>query len=527
MTTTHRRGKAALSALAVAGLVALAGCTAPVAPAPAGSPPPATAAPGAITEDSVKAGVGALDGIVNAGMTATGIPGVAVAVVHQGEVVYAKGFGLREVGKPEAVDTGTVFQLASVSKSISSTVIAAAVKQGKVAWDVPVQKFRPGFTLSDPWVGSHVTVADMFSHRSGLPDHAGDILEDLGYQQDQIIERLRFLPLEPFREAYEYTNYGLTAAGETVAAATGVAWPDLAQQELFGPLGMTSTSFRFADLQKRSDRAALHVQVNGAWKPDLTFDPDRQAPAGGATSSVDDLAKWMTMLLGGGAPVLDEASLLTIWQPHSVRQPAEHIGDRTGFYGLGWNIDTGAGGRVTVQHSGAFAHGAGTNVLLVPGEQLGIVSLTNGYPVGLPEAINNGFLDQVENGKQTRDWVALFKKAFDTVEGRPDPTDYSKPPATVAPTQAATAYTGTYHSDFWGDLVVREGSGGLEFTIGPGGLVFPLSHYTGDTFFFTQQGESATGTSGLVFGGSPGRAGTLTVNAWNVPAGPGVFTRTG
>ena len=254
---------------------------------------------------------------------------------------------------------------------------------------------------------------------------------------------------------------------------------------------------------------------------------DRQAPAGGASSSVDDLAKWMTMLLGGGAPVLDEASLLTVWQPHSVRSPAQHLGDRTGFYGLGWNIDTGAGGRVTVQHSGAFSRGAGTNVLLVPGEQLGIVTLTNGAPVGLPEAINNGFLDQVENGKQTRDWVALFKEAFAGIEGNPDPTDYRKPPATVAPAQPAAAYAGTFHSDFWGDLVVREGSGGLEMAIGPGGLVFPLSHYTGDTYFFTTRGESATGTTGLVFTGPPGRAGSLTVNAWNVPAGPGVFTRSG
>ena len=483
-----------------------------------------------MTPSGVQDGVGALDRIVREGMETTTVPGVAVGVVWQGEVLYAKGFGVRQVGRPDAINANTVFQLASVSKAISSTVVAAAVTQKKgIAWDDPIRKSRPGFALADPWVSSHVTIADMFSHRSGLPDHAGDLLEDLGYSQDQILERLRLEPLGPFRLQYAYTNYGLTEAGEAAASQVGQPWPELAQKMIFGPLAMTSSSYRFADLQTRGNRAALHVKLDGTWRPDLTWDVDRQAPAGGASSSINDLSNWMTMLLGGGkhkgATVLDSGELQGIWAPQIVRQPAAKVGDRTGFYGLGWNLDYDSLGRLLVQHSGAFGHGAATNVALLPSEQLGIVTLTNGYPVGLPEAINNSFLDQVEYGKQRQDWLELFGQAFSTME-HPAGIDYSRPPAHPTPPQANSVYTGTFASDYWGTLVVGVHSGGLSLTVGPAGQQFPLRHYSGDEFFFEQQGESATGLSGVAFAVAGGQAESLVISAWNT-TGLGRFARIG
>lgn len=344
--------------------VLLAGCTGAQQEPPqsAGSP-----APGTISQETVQRGVAALDGIVRDDLAATMVPGVAVGVVYQGKVLYAKGFGVRQVGQPATVDADTVFQLASVSKAISSTVIAAAVQGGKVAWTDPVRKYLPDFALADPWVTEHVTIADVLAHRSGLPDHAGDLLEDLGFDQAAILAKLRLEPLAPFRAHYAYTNYGLTAGGVAAAAASGKAWPDLAQEAVFGPLGMASTSFRYADFEQRPDRATLHVKSNGSWQANGNFDVESQAPAGGASSSVNDLAKWMTMLLAQDG-LLSAASRQTIWQPQVVRQPAESLGGRTGFYGLGWNVDYDSAGRPTVQHSGAFSHGAATNVLLLPGE---------------------------------------------------------------------------------------------------------------------------------------------------------------
>ncbi len=205
---------------AAAALAGLSGCTADPAPAAAsdpsagvGSAAPASAATGEIDAAGVERGLAALPAIIDRYWKQTGIPGVAVAVVYDGKVRYLEGFGERQVGKPETVDPDTVFQLASVSKPISSTVVGAAFtkKLSSIGWDDPVQKVLPGFRLSDPWVNSHVTAADLFAHRSGLPDHSGNLLEDLGYDRDEILSRHRYYPLKRFRDNWEYTNYGLTA----------------------------------------------------------------------------------------------------------------------------------------------------------------------------------------------------------------------------------------------------------------------------------------------------------------------------
>ncbi len=191
----------------------------------------------------------------------TGVPGLAAAVVHDGQVLYAKGFGVRDVNTLAPVDAATVFRLASVSKPLSSTVVAGAVGRGAMKWTDPVVAQLPSFALADPYVTAHVTYADLFSHTSGLPDHAGDLLEDLGYDQAYILNRLRLEPLEPFRGEYAYTNFGLTAAAEAAAAAAGRSWADLADEVLFSPLGMTSSSFRYADFLSEADQAAMHVRV--------------------------------------------------------------------------------------------------------------------------------------------------------------------------------------------------------------------------------------------------------------------------
>src|SRR6201995_1813449 len=167
--------------------------------------------------------VAKVDGLVADLMKNSGIPGLAVAIVHGGKTLYAKGFGLKDTSKGDAadnrVDADTVFQLASISKSVGATVVAHEVTDNVITWDTPVVSKLPWFTLSDPYVSSHATIADLYSHRSGLPDHAGDRLEDLDYDRQQTLERLRYLPLAPFRNSYTYTNFGVTAAGEAVAAA--------------------------------------------------------------------------------------------------------------------------------------------------------------------------------------------------------------------------------------------------------------------------------------------------------------------
>lgn len=205
-------------------------------------------------------------------------PGMAVAVVHGGKTVYAKGFGVRELGKSATVDADTVFQLASVSKSVGATVVAHEVGIETVDWDTPVISKLPGFALADPWVTDHLTISDLYTHRSGLPDHAGDGLEDLGYNRAQVLEKLRQLPLNPFRITYESTRTSASGGAEAVAAAAGTDWETLSQNTIYGPLGMTSTSSRFADYQARENRTVGHILEDGKYKVGPVRDADAQSP---------------------------------------------------------------------------------------------------------------------------------------------------------------------------------------------------------------------------------------------------------
>src|SRR5437660_11987077 len=171
------------------------------------------------------------------------LPGLAIAVVFQDKVVYAKGFGVRDVNTKAPVDADTVFQLASVSKSVGSTVVAELVGEGKITWDTKLSELDSTFEMFDPWVTREITIRDMYAHRSGLPAHAGDLLEDLGFTRAEILYRLRYQrPDSSFRSHYAYTNFGMTEGAIAAAKACGLEWEDAAAQKLYKPLSMTSTS---------------------------------------------------------------------------------------------------------------------------------------------------------------------------------------------------------------------------------------------------------------------------------------------
>ncbi|AFM19085.1 penicillin-binding protein, beta-lactamase class C [Mycolicibacterium chubuense NBB4] len=451
-----------------------------------------------LPDNAVADAVAELDGMAEALMTKSGIPGMAVAVVHGGKTVYAKGFGVKNTFAPDGagnrVDADTVFQLASLSKPLSATVVARQVSRNAITWDTPIVSRLPWFALSDPAVTKTVTVGDMFSHRSGLPDHAGDRLEDLGYDRRQVLERLRQLPLAPFRISYAYTNFGLTAGAEAVAAAAGEDWETLAQDELFGPLGMASTSYRFTDFQARRDRAVGHIHVDGRYEPRYVRDPQAQSPAGGVSSSVNDMTRWMTMMLADGqrdgAPFIDPKALLPALTPQIVSSRGSEPSMRSGFYGYGFNVGTTSGARTELSHSGAFELGAGSNVLVLPSADVAIVALTNATPAGVPEALTAQFADLVQFGKVREDWYALYHKAFADMEQPVGSLAGQQRPAGAKPPAPLATYTGTYRNDFWGPATVTERDGRLELTVGPRGT-FELQPWDGNVFTFSFVTENA------------------------------------
>jgi CubicO group peptidase (beta-lactamase class C family) len=451
------------------------------------------------------------------------LPGLAIAVVFQDKVVYGKGFGVRDTSAKVPVDADTVFQLASLSKPIGSTVVAELVGEGKITWDSKLSVLDPTFAMFDPWVTREITIRDMYAHRSGLPEHAGDLLEDLGFTRAEILHRLRYQhPVSSFRSHYAYTNFGLTEGGVAAAKAYGLEWEEASKQKLYDPLGMSSTSSRYADFMARSNKAFGHVLVNGKWVQKFKRDPDPESPAGGVSSSVNDLAKWMRLQLANGKfdgkQIVDEKALAETHHPHMLTGFSPFTG-LPGFYGLGWNVSYDQEGRLRLNHSGAFALGAATHVNLLPGEQLGIVVLTNAYPVGIAEALGTTFLDIALYGKPTQDWFALFREllsnpaAIGTVLG----FDYSKGPPSHGPALKNSAYVGRYTNDFFGDISIVEKDSGLAIVQGPQGKTFPMKHYDRDTFTYETEGESAVGMSGITFTiGPDGKATQVAVENLNV-----------
>jgi CubicO group peptidase (beta-lactamase class C family) len=425
----------------------------------------------------------------------SGVPGAAVAVVHGGQTVFSAGFGVREVDREATVEPGTVFQVASLSKPITATIVALQVAAGVVSWDDPAVRYLRGLQLSDPYVTNHATIGDFLAHRTGLPEAIGDELEDLGYGRGDIIARLRLAPLDPFRRSYHYANFGFTIGAEAVAAASREGWDELAERVLYQPLGMRSTSSRHADFLARDNRALLHVLEGGRFQPLYDRNPDAQSPAGGVSSNVLDLAEWMKLLLRkhsqGQQPLLTVQALLPALQPQAFSAQPHSLASRPGFYGYGFNVGVHAGGRTAMGHSGAFLLGAGTNFQILPSADLGVVVLTNGGPVGAAEAISATFVDTVEFGAPTRDWFAAYNGQMMGMYALAGDLAGAVQPASPQPALSAESFAGRYENAYFGQAEITAERGKVTLILGPRRLRFPLSHWDANVFTFAPNSENA------------------------------------
>jgi CubicO group peptidase (beta-lactamase class C family) len=465
-----------------------------------------------LTRETVTSALSALESSARRVVGAGEVPGLAIAVVYRDEVLFAEGFGARLAGGDERVDADTVFQLASLSKPIASTVVAALVSDRAVGWDTRIVDIDPEFQLAEPYPTGHVTVRDLFAHRSGLPGNAGNDLEALGFTRDEIMRRLRYLkPSSSFRSAYAYSNFGITQGALAAAKAAGLSWEDAAEARLYRRLGMASSSSRHSDFLARTNRASLHVRYNGAWTALATRDPDGQSPAGGVSSTARDLAQWMRLELAkgryAGEELIDEDAIAQTHAPHMDRgnHPVSGV---PAFYGLGWNVEYRRYGTVW-GHAGAFSQGARTVVSLVPSHQLGIVVLTNAFPTGVPEGISDVFLEKVMGGDTARDWIGEWNGVYASLFGpaiEAAKKTYAHQPADASPALPLSVYVGTYANAYLGTVSAVEADEALTLRLGPnGGQSFNLAHFDRDLFIYYPYAEMPDLAVAAIFAIGPGR----------------------
>jgi CubicO group peptidase (beta-lactamase class C family) len=476
-----------------------------------------------LSREKVTAALPGLKALAEQAIARGDVPGLSVAIVHDDEVVFLGGFGVRRTGDTEKVDADTVFQLASLSKPLASTVVAGLVGDGVVAWDSRIRDIDPGFALNEAYPTAEVTIRDLFAHRSGLPGNVGNDLEQIGYSQGEILQRLRLAPpAHSFRGGYAYSNFGLTEGAVAAARVAGKGWEEVAEERLYRPLGMASTSSRYRDFVARANRAALHVRIDGQWAAFTRRNADAQSPAGGASSSVRDLAQWLRLQLAtgklGDRQIIDAAALEQTHVPAIVRSVDSGTG-AVGFYGLGWNVDYRAHG-VEWSHAGAFSAGARTVAHLLPGERLGLVVLSNAFPTGVPEGLVASFLDLLFEGKPSRDWIAhwnaLYDGQFGSLALRAAQAPFARPPAVASPAQPFQAYVGSYANDYVGEATIEDAGPELVLRLGPAGRRYALKHFDRDLFVYTPQPEAPTWPSSLSFSlGPDGKASAVTIDDFN------------
>ncbi|MCV7315278.1 serine hydrolase [Mycolicibacillus parakoreensis] len=491
---------AALAAFLTVALV-LGGCSSP--PTPLSDTPPDRFSGMGLPEGGVDDAVARLDDLAADLMDRSGIPGMAVAVVHGGNTVYANGFGVRNTGRDaddddNRVDADTVFQVASLSTPIGATVVAHQIGAESINWDTPVGSYLPWFAFSDPYVSEHATIADLYAQRTGLPQNAGDLLAELGYDRRQVLLRLKELPLGAFRLSHRDTEFGVTVAAESVAVAAGKRWDELSDDVLYRPLGMESTSSRYADFTRRRDRALGHTRTDDGYRPSYHGDTDPKSAAVGVSSTVNDLGRWLAMLLADGdhdgttlIPTDALTPALTAQTVNHGPQGSESPEARADLYGYGFHVATTSTARTTYGYEGGLASGSAAAFAALPSADVAIVVLTNAAPNGVPETLTAQFLDLVQYGELRHDWPRLYRERHaEKAEDTPGVQKARKPPRKAKPPAALRSYTGTYFNDYWGSATVTETRRGLELTLGPRRDTVVLHHWDGDTFTFTPKSDT-------------------------------------
>jgi len=438
-----------------------------------------------------------LDAITARVMETFEVPGIALAIVKDGRVVTAKGYGVRRLGDRAIVDSQTLFGIASNTKVFTAVALGLLVEEGKIAWDAPVIDYLPWFQMSDPYVTRELTIRDLLVHRSGLGLGAGDLLwwPPSTYSRREIAQRLRFIKLATsFRSAYAYDNALYLVAGEVIEAVSGLTWEEFVTDRILKKVGMVTTQVRYSATSNQGNVAATHAKVEGVLRLVKPMESDNTNPAGGINSNADDMAKWMLVLLNQGRladgsrlygeKTARELETLVTPVPNPL-PPPELAGLKANFrgYALGLNVHDYRGKKV-ITHTGGLP-GYLSKVTLLPELSLGITVLTNQESGEAFSSLTWHIVDYYLGAPPT-DWVTAYAKVkerreFETSEALKKAASARN--AASKPSLPLEKYAGTYMDAWYGDIdiALEEGRLVMRFTRTPS-LIGDLEHWQYDTF---------------------------------------------
>jgi CubicO group peptidase (beta-lactamase class C family) len=446
-----------------------------------------------------------LDARVAAAMQASGVPGAAVAIVENGEVTLARGYGRRRLGSMDPVDADTLFQIGSTTKAFTAAALAILAEEGKLRWDDRVIDHLPGFRMYDPWVTREITLRDLLVHRSGLGRGQGDLMfvPSTGISRAELVRRIRFLkPATSFRSGFAYDNVLYAVAGQVIEEVSGETWEDFVEAQILAPLGMMTAVTNDVDRLASANRAYPHGRAGElrGIGPQQAFDEKKAAlganvgPAGAIAAGANDLARWLAVQLAGGQIPGSERRLFSaangaeMWQPVvpvPVTPLPPALADATPQfrgYALGWIAQDYRGHRV-IQHAGGTL-GFRAVVVLVPGRNVGFAiannSEDNEFVPGLLYTLLDHYL-----GLPQHDWPKAFKELFDARNAAGLAAQQAAAAARPAsrPSLPLAGYAGAYADPWYGPIAITEKDGALsiDFRQTPG-MAGPLEHWAYDTF---------------------------------------------
>ena len=404
-----------------------------------------------------------LDAYVETAMKDWEVPGLALAVVRSDSVIYARGYGVLEVGGSARVDENTLFNIASTTKAMTAAALGMLVDEEKLSWDDPVRKWLPELELSDPWVTRELTVRDLLTHRAGIA-REDNLWLATPFDRAEVLRRARQLPqVSSLRARYGYNNLMYLAAGEVVGQVSGMSWDEFLDQRLFEPLGMERTTSRFAVVETRDNVASSHARVDGAVKAVPRRNYDNVGGAGAVFSSAREMAQWIRLHLGRGVyegeRLLSGEALEEMYTPQTILR-SDSIADRmfpeTLFraYGFGWNVQD-YHGKKLVHHSGSLNY-TRTQVGMIPSEGIGVVAIANLTSSNLQLALMYRILDALM-GLEPTDWSAQYLELARRSEERSEESarerDQARLQGTI-PSLPLEEYAGTYSNSLYGEMTV-------------------------------------------------------------------------